>query len=133
MLQTAHRSKTYRSPKFAFRRRIPRPRGYSQIFARCTRVVEIPVENNPLRIDNADDFSIEEFLRDVEPLRNELAYRRLMNEPLSQKEQLVLSILNLLLSNLLEKPSPEPPAVTQAVEDAKLLLHQLEHGQNRIS
>jgi hypothetical protein len=132
MLQTAHRSNTYRSPKFVFRHTISRPRGYSQIFARCTPIVEISVESNPVRIDNADDFSLEEFLRYVEPLRNELAYRRLMDEPLSRKEQLVLTILNLLLSELFQKPSPEPPAVTQAVEEAKLLLHQMKHGQDRV-
>jgi hypothetical protein len=94
--------------------------------------VEISVESNPVRIDNANDFPLEEFLRYVEPLRNELAYRRLMDEPLSRKEQLVLTILNLLLSELFQKPSPEPPAVTQAVEEAKLLLHQIEHGPDRV-
>jgi len=33
---------------------------------------------------------------------------------------------------LFQKPSPEPPAVTQAVEEAKLLLHQMKHGQDRV-
>lgn len=90
--------------------------------------MEVSTQDEPVRIDNSGELPIEELLELFEPVRNELAYRRLKGDSLSKREQLVLEMLNQLLSALLEHPQPEPPAVTQAVEEAKLLLHQLENG-----
>jgi hypothetical protein len=83
-----------------------------------------------MKIDNAVDVPLEELLQVYEPVRTLLASRRLRGESLSQREQLVLTKLNQMLSTFFDHPQPEPPAVTQAVEEAKLLLHQLDHGQN---
>jgi len=88
------------------------------------------IQNNSMKIDNASDVPLEELLQVYEPVRTLLASRRLQGESLSQREQLVLTKLNQMLSTFFDYPRPEPPAVTQAVEEAQLLLHQLEHGQN---
>ena len=130
MLQTDHRSITYQPPTFVVTRPTARPRSYSQVLLYCDCVMEVPVQKNLMRIDNAGQLPLEEFLQLYEPVRNSLAYRRLQGQPLSMREQLVLAKLNQLLSTLFDQPRPEPPAVTQEVEEAKLLLHQIEHGQN---
>ena len=129
MFQTDHQCVTYEPPEFAVERPPARPRSYSFILSRYCRVREIHDAQEALvRIDNSGEIPIEELLALYEPVRNALAYRRLKGDPLSKREQLVLEMLNQLLSVLLEHPQPEPPAVTQAVEEAKLLLHQFEHG-----
>jgi hypothetical protein len=118
----------YKPPVFVSGELPERPRSYVRVFVSFSRVVEISPQQSSLRIDNADDVPLEEFLKLYEPLRNALAYRRLQGEALSPREHVVLTKLNQLLSTWLEHPQPEPPAVTQAVEEAKLLLHQLENG-----
>lgn len=128
MLQTDHQCIIYEPPEFVVERPPARPRSYWLILSRCFRVMEIHAQEALVRIDNSGEIPIEELLALYEPVRNTLAYRRLKGDPLSKREQLVLEKLNQLLSVLLEHPQPEPPAVTQAVEEAKLLLHQLEHG-----
>ena len=105
-----------------------RPRDYSLILSHFCRVLEIPTQEEPIRIDNSGELPTEELLELYEPIRNALAYRRLKGDTLSKREQLVLDMLNQLLSVLLEHPQPEPPPVTQAVEEAKRLLHQIENG-----
>jgi len=87
-------------------------------------------QNNPMKIDNASGVPLEELIQVYEPVRTLLASRRLQGESLSQREQLVLTKLNQLLSTFFDHPQSEPPAVTQAVEEGKLLLHQLEHGHD---
>ena len=128
MLQTEHHSMRYRPPAFVSGKLPNRPRSYVRVLVSFSRVVEVSTQQSLLRIDNADDVPLEEFLKLYEPLRNALAYRRLQGDPLSPREQVVLARLNQLLSTWLEHPRPEPPAVTQAVEEARLLLHQLENG-----
>ena len=128
MLLTDHQCITYEPPEFMDERPSSRPRSYSLILSRFCRVLEIPTQEEPTRVDNSGEFPIEELLELYEPIRNTLAYRRLKGDTLSKREQLVLDMLNQLLSVLLEHPQPEPPPVTQAVEEAKRLLHQLENG-----
>ena len=130
MLRTDHRSIPYQPPAFAGGQLSTRPRSYAGILLHFGRVVEISTQNNPMKIDNAVDVPLEELLQVYEPVRTLLASRRLRGESLSQREQLVLTKLNQMLSTFFDHPRPEPPAVTQAVEEAKRLLHQLDHGQN---
>lgn len=128
MLQTEHQHMRYTLPRFAVERSSTRPRGYSEIFARSCRVIEISIQNEPIRIDDSGELPVEELMALYEPIRHDLALRRLKGEPLSQREQLVLEIFNKLLDIFLERPKKEPPEVTQAVEEAKLLLYELENG-----
>jgi len=130
MLRTDHRSIPYQPPAFAGGQLSARPRSYAGILLHFGRVVEMSPQNNPMKIDNAGDVPLEELLQIYEPVRTLPASRRLQGESLSQREQLVLTKLNQMLSIFFDHPRPEPPAVTQAVEEAKRLLHQLEHGQN---
>ena len=128
MLRTEHRSIPYQLPAFVIGQLPARPRSYAGVLSHFGRVVEISIQKSPMQIDNAGEVPLEEFLQAYESDRNMLASRRLKGELLSQREQLVLEKLNQMLSTLFDRPRPEPPVVTQAVEEAKLLLHQLEHG-----
>lgn len=130
MLRTDHRSIPYQPPAFACGQLSARPRSYAVVLLHFGRVVEMSTQNNPMKIDNAGEVPLEELLQVYEPVRTLLASRRLQGESLSQREHLVLTKLNQMLSTFFDHPQSEPPAVTQAVEEAKLLLHQLEHGHD---
>jgi hypothetical protein len=52
--------------------------------------MEVSTQDESVRIDDSGELPIEELLALYEPVRNELAYRRLKGDSLSQREQLVL-------------------------------------------
>ena len=90
MPQAEHQHTIYAPLQFVDERQSARPRGYSEIFSRSYRVMEVSTQDESVRIDDSGELPIEELLALYEPVRNELAYRRLKGDSLSQREQLVL-------------------------------------------
>lgn len=117
MLQMNHRANTYPNPLFK----------QSLTAAPLTRhpvqVKTTSDENSRPQPGDSGSLSLEAFLELYESKRSALAYRAILGEVLSKREQAELDILNQWLSCLMEKPEPEDPLVTQAVNEAKRLLN----------
>lgn len=117
MLQTQHKSKTYDRPLFSDHR----ARG-EDLSYRIFGVSEFPRQSGSARIATPRVMWVEELLEDLDYLRNPLAIMRLRGEPMTAMQVAQLSALDEMVERLVERPTPMPPVVRDALAIAERLL-----------
>lgn len=124
MLQTEHDAASYAKP--TFRKKTPERRSYREVLTRAVAMKEIGVHIPSIDLHDSGAAGLDDFLRQQESTRHELMLRRVRGESLSPVEDLVLRTLNDQVEAHLSKPERRPADVTAAVEEARLILAQLE-------
>jgi len=75
-----------------------------------------------LELRDSGQVEIEELARNFEPIRRELAGKRLRGVPLSSQEERCLQLINTALRSLSVPPKPEPELVRLALDEGERLL-----------
>lgn len=128
MFQTEHGTASYAKP--TFRRAMPENRSYRDVLARALALKEVGGRFTSIDLGDSDAAGLEHFLRQYEGLRHELMLRRVRGETLGAVEDAVLHFLNAELEVHLPRPERRPADVSAAVQEAKLLLAELENADD---
>lgn len=118
----------YAAASFGASVKVDLQRGIGQVLQRPMAVVEVPPGGVSVEDSDTGTEPLRAFLDRAEPLRQELAAKRIRGEQLPLKEQLVLQVLNNILDALLTPPAPEAPDVNQALSEARRLLEKYANG-----
>lgn len=127
MLQTEHAATPYEKPTFS--RTLPARRSFRQVLDRVAAVEVVPASNG-ISLTDSNAAGIDQLLRQHESVRHDLMLRRVRGETLSPVEEAVLNFLNSELEAHLPRPEQRPADVTAAVQEAKLLLAELENADD---
>ena len=96
--------------------------------------IKSPEDNNTIKRDyvtgNLSEMSLERFMSSFGELRDELAYRKLKGEILTEREEVVLNTLNQEIERLLEPSLPKAAEYKPILDEAKRFLQSIENGNH---
>jgi hypothetical protein len=127
MLQAEHQKEKYAGVSFAKSTPTSQTSALLRVVTSST-VIETDSARLKSSATETGAAPVDEFLARFEQVRQRLSYRRLMGERLTLAEDAVLTWLTRKWNDHLVPPMPERPEVTQAVEEAKLILQRLSGG-----
>jgi hypothetical protein len=127
-ISNEHMVRRYAAASFGTSAKVDLQRGIGHVLRRPVAVVEVPPGGVSVEDSDTGTEPLRVFLDRAEPLRQELAAKRIRGEKLPLKEQLVLQVLNNILDSLLTPPAPEAPDVSQALSVARRLLKKYADG-----
>lgn len=125
MIRASHGANQYAKPSF---REVPTEVRLHQVLARVMRMTT-RASGESLSVADSGQPTVDEFVRRFDDVRSELVGRKLRGESLSSEEQLVLDLINDALRSTMTPPRAESERVRTAVEEADLILRDLQSGQ----
>lgn len=117
MLQTQHKSKTYNPPFFSEHNAREEDISY-RIFG----VRDLPRQSGSVRIITPRVVRVEDQMEGLDHWRNPLALMRLRGESMTATQEAQLRALDELVGWFVERPTPMPPIVRDALARAERLL-----------